>query len=203
MAKNRKWRKNVGYPTFKFIKFCGKSIYGLMWNKLKKDQYTSKKRKCKITLSGSLPSLRANPWNGLFYMSRSSITVLCKPAFLMEQCWWGVEISGKLLYKIPGPQDKSPTIQEDYRGCTLGRSTQIYTKAFFYFLNFIRLHDTRANVISLTPTKIRLAYYDFHRNTHTQKHYVQIAWTEEHTFIDAPNWRMDFIVPIFKKLKIT
>lgn len=75
-----------------------------------------------------------------------------------------MEIPGKLLYKFPGPQDKASTIQEDCRGCTLWRSTQIYTKAFFHFLNFIRLHGTSANVISLTPTKIRLACYDFHRN---------------------------------------
>ena len=50
---------------------------------------------------------------------------------------------------------------------------------------------------------MRLGCYDFHRNTHIHKYHVQIACTEEHTFIDAPNWRMDFNVPIFKKLKIT
>jgi hypothetical protein len=127
-----------------------------------------------------------------------------KPGFLTEQCWWGVkEIPGKLIYKFPGPQDIVPTIQEDCRGCTLWRTAQIYTKAFFYFQNFNRLHGTYANVISLTPTKMRLACYDFHLNTHNQKSHVEIAWTVKHKFTHARKWRMDFMVPIFKKFKIT
>jgi len=157
---------------------------------LRKTNALPKRWTVKSLLVEVFHQLRVNSWNGLFYMSRSSLTVSCKPGFLTEQCWWGVQIPGKLPYKFVGPRDKGSTIQEDCRRCTPWHSTQIYTKAFFHFQNSITLHVTRATVISLTPTKICLARYDFHRNTHTQKYHVQIAWTEEHKFINAANWRV-------------